>query len=307
MIKSPMLAVAADEAHLRALPWPKPYLISAKLDGVRALCMRDKEGKPVLVSRKFLPIPNLHTQRLFAREELVGLDGELCVGPTNAKNLMQATTSGCMSVDGEPDVTWQVFDKFDIDETYVRRAYHARNNVLIRPNHAISSKVLWLSQYNINSYAELAAREEAFVEQGYEGAMLRDPLAPYKQGRSTLRQGMLLKIKRFADSEAEVLDTYEQMRNENEATTDNLGYTKRSTHAAGKVASGVLGGLRVRDIGTGVEFDLGGGFTAEQRRNLWEGRRHLIGKLVTYKHFPVGVVDKPRFPVFKAFRDRRDT
>lgn len=296
MIKSPMLAVAADEAHLRALPWPNPRLISAKLDGVRALCMRDKEGKPVLVSRKFIAIPNLHVQRLFAREEFVGLDGELCVGPTNAKNLMQATTSGCMSIDGEPDVTWQVFDRFDMDAPYVQRAQSAK---FAAPH--------WLPQIPVKSYEELAAIEECYIEQGYEGAMLRDPLSPYKQGRSTLRQGMLLKIKRFADSEAEILDTYEQMRNENEATTDNLGYTKRSTHAAGKVASGVLGGFRVRDIRTGVEFDLGGGFTAEQRKNLWEGRQYLIGKLVTYKHFPVGVVDKPRFPVFKAFRNRIDT
>jgi DNA ligase-1 len=147
------------------------------------------------------------------------------------------------------------------------------------------------------------------VNLGYEGAIVRDPRAPYKEGRSTVKQGWMLKVKRFADDEAEVIGTVEQMRNDNEATVDELGYTKRSHHKEGKTAAGVLGALSVR--GTtgqfkGVEFEIGTGFTAEQRRNLWAGREYLIGKLVSYKYFPVGVKDKPRFPTFKAFRDRRD-
>ena len=92
-LKRPMLAAPAPESHLRAMAYP--VLASAKLDGVRALCIR-RNGVPRLVSRKLIDIPNPYVQSLFAKEEFVGLDGELCVGNWTDKNLMQQTTSGCM-------------------------------------------------------------------------------------------------------------------------------------------------------------------------------------------------------------------
>lgn len=74
----------------------------------------------------------------------------------------------------------------------------------------------------IGSAAELAAYKEKCLSEGYEGVMVRDPAGPYKCGRSTVREGWLLKIKRFEDGEAEVLETYEGMSNYNEAGVDAL-------------------------------------------------------------------------------------
>lgn len=302
-ITRPMLAAPTKDADLLSLTYPK--LISAKIDGVRALCIRGADGKPVLVSRKFIAIPNLHVQQLFAREEFVGLDGELICGKATDKNLMQQTTSAVMSVDGTPDVQWLIFDRFiSANPRYGMRAREAK---AICQMHEAILPVYWLPHIVVHSYEEMMGTEEGFVAKGFEGAMIRCPYAPYKQGRSTVKQQWLLKIKRFATDEAVVIGTEEQERNDNEATSDNLGYTKRSTHQGGKVAAGILGSLRVRDIKSGVEFSIGTGFTYEQRVNLWEGRNLLIGKLVTYKHFPIGVKDKPRFPSYVAFRDKRDT
>jgi DNA ligase-1 len=245
-------------------------------------------------------IPNLYTQRMFQQACFEGLDGELVVGNPYDKNLMQQTQSGVMSVDGEPDVSWHIFDKWDAPEEYRFRAHCAK--LLTRP----SEGVVWVPHRVVRSFDDIKLLEEIALNAGYEGIMLRDPNGPYKQGRSTLREGYLLKVKRFEDSEAEVVGFKEQMRNDNVATTDARGYTKRSTHAEGKSAAGVLGALLVRDIHSGVEFDIGTGFTAEQRANLWEGRKYLIGKIAKYKHFPIGVVDAPRFPTFIGWRDRRD-
>ncbi len=299
----PMLAAPAKTAELRALKWP--MLASWKLDGIRALCRRNPEtGKPELVSRKLIRIPNEHCQHLFARAEYVGLDGELMVGEWNDPNVYNKTNSGVMSVAGTPDVRWVIFDRWDSTASYGFRAWGTRE---ICNGYPRDSRVCWLSQHVMHSFEELEAFEEATLEQGYEGVILRSPTAPYKQNRSTLKQAYMLKMKRFEDSEAEVIGYAEQMRNENEATTDELGYTKRSSHQAGKVGAGILGALSVRDVRTGVEFDVGTGFTLEQRTNLWEGRKYLPGKLIKYRHFPVGVKDKPRFPTFVGFRDRRDT
>lgn len=309
-LQRPMLAVAAPVEHLRAMPYPK--LASKKLDGVRMFVDRlpaapGELGEPVCLSRTLKPIPNKHVQALFAHEQFVGLDGELCVGAPNDKNLMQQTMSGVMSEDGTPDVTWYVFDKWDAPEYgYAKRAQLAKAATQCRPDTPQYDCVAWLPQIPVNTYAELAAIEEGWIEEGYEGVIVRCPYGPYKQNRSTLKQGYMLKLKRFEDSEAEVIGVVELMHNDNEATTDERGYTKRSTHAAGKTASGTLGALVVRDLRTKVEFEVGTGFTAEQRRNLWNGRQYLNGKLIKYKHFPVGVKDKPRHPVFIGFRDKRD-
>lgn len=288
----PMLAAPTTDEYLQNLKWP--MLASPKLDGVRGIVLGGK-----LLSRTLKPIPNRHTQRLFGQPLLEKLDGELAVGSPTDKNLMQVTMSGVMSEAGEPDVKFYVFDMAHTGPYYERA-------VMARTMAKSSLDVVWLPQTVIKSYDELRAYEEARLNEGYEGVILRDPLAPYKQGRSTLKQGWMVKVKRFVDSEAEVLDTIELEHNDNEATTDERGYTKRSTHATGKRGAGVLGALFVRDIHTGQEFYIGTGFTAEQRANLWQGRKYLVGKLAKYKHFPIGVKDLPRHPVFLGWRDRRD-
>lgn len=162
-----------------------------------------------------------------------------------------------------------------------------------------------------------------WIGHGYEGAILRKPGSPYKHGRSTVKEGYLLKLKRFVDGEARVIGVTELMHNGNEATVNELGRTARSHSKAGMVPTGTMGTLIVRDVKTGVEFEIGTGFTAEERASFWPSVIRVIGKtndnrdifdagpltgrLAKYKHFLVGTKDKPRHPVFIGWRDRRDT
>ncbi|HQT78609.1 MAG TPA: hypothetical protein PLD10_16265 [Rhodopila sp.] len=94
------------------------------------------------------------------------------------------------------------------------------------------------------------------------------------------------------------------MANGNEAIINELGLTKRSTHQANKTGKGTLGALIVRGITAypGVTFRIGTGFDATQRCVFMTDRDKLLGKIVTYKHFPIGAKDAPRHPVFKGFR-----
>jgi hypothetical protein len=61
----------------------------------------------------------------------------------------------------------------------------------------------------------------------------------------------------------------------------------------------------VRDIYSGVAFRIGTGFTDAQRAELWamHNAGKLVGKIGTYKFFAGGSKDKPRFPVWKSFRE----
>ena len=293
MTFKPMLAAAAEFDKLRF-----PLFASPKLDGVRAIV---KNG--VVLSRSLKPIPNEHVQRSF--RHLEHWDGELIIGPQNSPTVYRDTVSGVMRQDGEPEVCFCAFDHVEIQMAN----FEARLAVLKRlwrdASFARSSPpVVLLPQYPVTSPAELEELEREHLELGYEGLILRDPSAPYKFGRSTAREGYLLKLKRFLDGEAEVLEVIEELHNGNEAKTNELGRTKRSSHKENKTGKGRAGALHVRDLQTNVKFFVGTGLTDSDKDWWWlKGRP---GLLIKYKYFPVGVKDAPRHPVYLGLRDARD-
>lgn len=292
----PMLAVQAPETL------DFPLYASPKIDGVRAVIQ-----DAVVLSRKLLAIPNEYVQTMLGHHEMSGLDGELTVGPANDPNVMQATMSGVMSREGMPDFTYWVFDFW----TQPNMPFGERLAIMKRAEKdgvfAGQSKVQLLPQMLVSNMTELNAYESSMLSQGFEGVMVRKPNGIYKYGRSTAKEGHLLKVKRFADSEAVVIGFEERMHNGNEATIDETGHTKRSTHQENLVPMGTLGALVVKDVATGVTFSVGTGFDDSLRQRIWNQRQTFIDQYITYKHFKnAGVVEKPRFPVFKSFRDVRD-
>lgn len=296
----PMLAATLE--HVSKVQFP--VIASPKLDGIRSLVIQGQ-----LQTRSLKLVPNLHCQKLFGSRQLEGLDGELIVGPPTAKDVYNQTTSGVMSRDGEPDARFWVFDYAAVKypdgyEKFSKRLERVDDLVRRSKNKA----VMKLPQITILNEDELDAFEVQCLGQGYEGVMLRDPNGLYKFGRSTVREGGLLKLKRFEDSEAYIIGAVEQLQNLNEAKVNALGYKERSSHKANKVGKGVLGAFKVRDLKTGVEFEIGTGFNDAQRRDFWANSLggQLVGEVVKYKYQPVGVKDKPRFPVFIGFRDPRD-
>lgn len=290
MIKpfKPMLAFTVKDTSKLTYP----LLVSKKIDGIRFIVLGGE-----LLTRSLKPIPNLHCQTLFSEYE--GLEGELIVGEPNDPDVYRKTNSGVMSVKGEPDVRAYIFDATPThdDEPYSERVHRIEDALGSNPN------VILLEQRLVNNEAELLEYEEYCLNLGYEGVMVRAPEGKYKFGRSTEREGLLGKLKRFEDSEALVIGFECLYKNGNEATTNELGYTERSSHKENKIPQDLLGKLVCRDVETGIEFSIGSGFTLELRKDLWENKDDLIGKLVTYKHFPVGVKEAPRFPTFERFRD----
>jgi DNA ligase-1 len=201
------------------------------------------------------------------------------------------------------NVTYYVFDKM-VDRPFTERY------IIVKAEWWLHKKqVRIVEQVTINSAEELLELEAKALAQGHEGLMVRSLDGPYKHGRSTEREGILLKLKRFVDSEAVVESYVPFMHNENEAMTDGLGHTKRSTAKEGKVALEMLGKLIGHDVKTGMEVECGTGFTHEERRHLWIFRDKMIKDrwLFKYKYFPTGGKDKPRFPVFIGWRDPIDT
>lgn len=290
MIAKPMLAATLDDVD--ALNYARGLIVSPKLDGIRCLVMN-----AVALSRSLKPIRNEWVQTLFGRPEFNGLDGELIVGDPTSKTCYRDTNSGVMSAEGKPDVRFFMFDRFDLPHGFKDRYAQLPHDSLTAvrvPHHAISTK------------QQLLDLEEKYLNLGYEGLMIRHPDGPYKQNRSTLREGFLLKLKRFSDRDAEIIGFEELMHNGNEAKKNALGHTERSSHKENLVGMNTLGALIVRDIESGVEFNIGTGYTQSDRDEIWTNRTGIVGQIVKYKSFDIGVKDKPRFPVWLGMRDKED-
>jgi len=160
----------------------------------------------------------------------------------------------------------------------------------------------------IATSTELTEFEDKRVNAGYEGVICRSIDGRYKHGRSTLREGGMLKLKRFSDSEAIVIGIEELLHNANELEVSELGYADRSSHKDNKVPMGTMGALVARDVTTGIVFNIGTGFDAAERQWFWDEKEALIESclIVKYKFFSVGVKDKPRHPVYLGLRDKED-
>jgi len=295
IITKPMLAGKCESIHNLNFP----VLATPKLDGIRCLIRQGKDV-PEAVSRNFKPIPNRWVRAFLMEHGIPGMDGELMI---RGSNNFQEVSSAVMSQDGEPDFEYWVFDHVasDLSESYL-----ARMDRLKAMTGHLSVTIKLVLPVVINSTEELTVFEEKCLAQGFEGVIVRTPSSPYKCGRSSEREGYLLKVKRFEDKEALVIGYKERLHNTNEATKDELGRTKRSSHQANMVPTGTLGALCCRTLDTKVEFDIGTGMDDALRLKLWKAKETLAGRLVKFKSQPTGVKDKPRFPVFLGFRHEDD-
>lgn len=266
-----------------------PLLASPKLDGIRALV---KDG--VVVSRKLRPIPNQWVQERFSHLE--GFDGELICGEPTDPDVFSQTQSAVMRKKGPP-VTFWVFDNYLCPEGFWRRYFSIQRT-------PVPSWCQILNHHQIDNLGQLLRFQKKALSEGYEGVMLRDPSGKYKFGRSTFKQHGLMKLKVFADAEAQIMGFEEQMENTNEATRDATGRIKRSSEKFGMVGKNTLGALKVIGVSAfrGVEFSVGSGFTDELRDEIWSNLPLYSGRIITFKYFPTDT-ERPRFPTFLRFRD----
>lgn len=309
----PMLASDYDESKLRF-----PLLVQPKIDGVRACNL---EG--VLTGRSLKTHANRYVTTYFTRDLLRGLDGEMAAERETHPDLCRLTTSALNTIEGSPWILWHVFD-------YVRdgaesMSYEKRYELLKQRLALIQAEDAELATHIkivpsklVHTVDELNAADEAFLDQGYEGTILRDPAGLFKQGRSTPKEGGLLRIKRFIEEEARVYEIEEGQTNLNEAKTNELGYTERSTHQENMAPNGMVGALHctlLKDLvvnkkilgAAGTKIIVSPGrMLHDDRIRYFQNQDQLIGKVIKFQFFPKGVKDKPRFPTFQSIRMESD-
>lgn len=277
-----------------------PLYASPKIDGFR--CVLGEYPKTSRLSR--FPNEYFHREMRGLLPDGVLLDSEAVVGKRRGPGVLSRTSSGLTSREGEPDFTLWVFDTFQLGYGFDDR--HLIASQIIRElGHP---RIRLLRHTLIHSLEQLKEYVDTKLELGYEGVMTRSPPGPYKEGKSTLREQYLLKIKPFEDFEARITGYFEEMENTNEAKRLVTGKINRSSSKEGKKAKGTLGGFIGIELKTGVEVRVGGGFTARQRKDFWLRRDELVeaGAIMKCKKQKMGEKDKPRHPNFIALRPEWD-
>ncbi len=205
------------------------YLVSEKLDGVRAIwdgsTLRFRSGKEINAPRWFVDgLPKRP------------LDGELWIARGKFERLSGIVRKDFPDDNGWRQVRYMIFELPGAPGTFRERAEAMRK--IVR-----QTNIPWLreiEQFSVVDRNSLQKRMNEVVKAGGEGLMLHRADALYETGRSDT----LLKMKPWEDAEAVVVG-----------------------HVPGKGKNaGMLGALRVRTA-DGREFSLGTGFTDKQRSN----------------------------------------
>ena len=310
-----MKPALASDAQLSLLLYP--LIAQAKIDGIRALNLSG-----VLTGRSLDPFKGYQVSEHFSRPEFTGLDGEMILGDKpNSPDRLCSLTTGAMSrfkgISTMPDIHWFVFDWLGAPD----QPYEERYRTLKQKVENLANPRVHLVPFEVanNEQALLAIIAKHALE-GYEGTIVRNPKAKYKEGRPTKLGMELLRFKPWLDSEALIVGVTQGNTNENEATTNRLGRTERSSAQDGMVPNGRVGsiqGILLEDIYDPVSKTLlfrkglavtisKGEMTNEEAAYYWENPSEIVGKIAKWSHMTHGIKDLPRFPIFKSLRMLED-
>lgn len=275
----PMLANRWEDRHRHI---SEPFYVQPKLDGVRMLIGRSN-GKFMMLSRTGKEVKHLD----HIGDEVKGLleDGEFLDGENYSPNkTFEEITGLCRtslqsSADGKDlgGIKFFVFDRFNLKN--LNEPFEARQNNL-KALFSKRFKNLEMVETKVLKSKELIESEhDRYVDQGYEGIMIRDP-----QGRYGLaeRSNKLLKLKKFQTEEYEIVGA-------NEGTGKDAGTVVWVCKGGQSQATGTFA---VRPAGS-----------LAQRRSWYANRGQYIGKMLTVRFQNLTEYGIPRFPVGLGIRD----
>ena len=302
LIKFERPTKATDVVDVQTLKFP--LLALPKYDGVYA---NNIEGK--LLGRSLKAFKNKWITKQLSKPEYLGFTGELIVGNDfSADDLCRNTTSHVNTIDKENwSYTWLLFDYVHEDvinlpykerlsrlkQAVERLSEESKANLCLVPYTAVESPQSVVEAYNDN------------LDKGLEGLILRCPVGRYKNNRSTLKEQLFLRMKPQSDKEAIIISVFEAEANNNEAVTNELGYTARSSHKEFKEGNGMVGSFACVDVESGRIITVGAGkLTHDERKDLFINQP--IGSIIKYRSMDVGIKDAPRFARFYSFRAIED-
>jgi DNA ligase-1 len=256
----PMLA-KSYEKEAKKIKWDGNVYVQPKLDGMRSI----HTGGGNLISRKGKIIdtmPHIITDL----SQINGkLDGELYAHGLNFQDNMKLIKK---YREGESELI--KFHTYDIVETLPFAERYALLEKLAKD----SQHIIVVPTFEIKSEEELKKYHAKFLEDGYEGSIVRHGEAPYKVKS---RSSNLLKYKDFVDIAVPLVDV--------------IPANQRTTW-----------GVPVLALPDGRTFEAGARLSHAEREDLLANKDKYIGKTAEIRFFEYYESGMPRFPVLVGFR-----
>lgn len=272
--KLPMLAL---DYHKRGKSIKFPCYVQRKLDGTRCV------GIPGvgLFSRnrkQYIHLNHIKDEvnKLVDEMDGVQLDGELYADPKDLTfqqivGLVKKEKLTGDDLENQKLIYYNIYDVINDEE------YEKRKELLEKLFEKHKFKYLKLVQTEECKNADdVRGFHDKYVDEGYEGLMLRNKKGKYKEG---LRSADLQKFKMFDDDEFKVIGF-----GEGEGIEKGLVIWKCETKEK-------------------KEFDIRPRGTHEERAELYKEASKYIGKELTVRYFGLTDIGIPRFPVGIGFRD----
>jgi len=249
-----------------------PIYSQAKLDGIRCVLTKDgmfsRNGKPIISAPHIFD----SVKPLFETNPDLIFDGELYADKfandfNKIVSLVKKTKPTADDLKESKElIEYHIYDLPSSDKNFIQRAYDLA--ILFETRSELHPHCRIVETYKVPSEAVVTELYEKYVEEGYEGQMLRLD-GKYENKRSK----NLLKHKSFVDEEYTILDICEGEGNR----TGTAGYMVFETAEGKPFKSNVKG-------------------TWDETAEMLKNKKQLIGKQATIKYFNLTPDGIPRFP-----------
>lgn len=272
--RSPMLAKNYDDYKDDLFGAGAKIFSQPKLDGIR--CVIDINGMWTRNGKKIVAAPHIYKALIpvFNLFPSIVFDGELYADKLKDNfneivSLVKRTKPTNKDFErSRNSIQYHTYDLIH-DGASNKAVFSERTKTLLSfVNQINDPSIVYVSTTEIHNQEELDTFYEEYMEDGYEGQIIRLD-TPYQHKRTN----SLLKRKEFKDSEFEILEVHEGEGNRK----GTVGYMIFNTADAKEFKSNVKG-----------SFDY--------LANLLSKKQELIGKMATIKYFNLTPDGIPRFP-----------
>jgi ATP-dependent DNA ligase len=281
--------------------------MSAKLDGVYCLVYGDE-----IFSRQLKLIPNRHLRtRLaplidYAEENDLIFMGELYDPSkpfTEDAGIVRADSA---DIGGTGFYAFDMMKRSAFDEGNGWLPFEVRYKALRRHLERLQFPFIELiPQVEVCNADEARRLYQAYLDQGFEGAVTRSGTAYYKFGRCRRSEQNLARHCEVSRSDVLVTDVIRGIKRRDSVKVPTLldGRRSRSFKQDDYEPDEIAGSLRVRFM-DGEEFGVGfgKGFTHDKRRHILNNAENYIGKIATIAYKKAGAKDAPRQPKLVCIR-----
>ena len=269
----------AQKFELKRIKDMESVYVEPKLDGIRCFAIVEN-GEAQLFARSGKLISNFDSTIGAALGELGDgcYDGEL-MGEDFVALMRQAYRKENVDIE---HAFLSLFDYLPLEEWKsgdVVMTTQERYTELNAHFDAISTPYITIvERHEVPARLEdIMALHHTFVQEGFEGAMVKTIDAPYRFGRSY----DVMKVKEFHDVDLPIIGL-------EEGTGRHVGR---------------LGAVKI-DF-NGVIVKVGSGFSDEQREQVWNDQDSFMGRIIEVRYQEVTPDGSLRFPTFVCFRNDR--